>query len=238
MAKDDDKDKGNGSTPEEDLKKATREIDTLKGQIKELKKHEEASGQLARIIADPDVRDMLIAKERGDEVRVIVGDDNDDKGGDKGGDKDFDEMTRKELVEFMVDASSKAAANVFEERSRPITESLETLVRDRNSIKESDVRKEMAEVKKKFSDFDKFKTEIADLQEENPTLRVEELYHLARLRKGVDITKKVAPETEKPSSTSAVPSGKRERDKPIPPTTKGFQQLIDEHQAKTPDEDE
>ena len=237
MAENDDKVKDKKVEDDEPTAQL-EEIARLKGQVEALQKHEGASEQLAGIIADPDVREMLRAKQEGQEVRILVGDEEDDKDKDKDKDKDLDEMSRTELVEFMIDASAKASAATMDEKLEPIAASLASLTGNAEKTKAKELKAEISKVKEKHSDFDTYKKDIIALEKDNPGLRVEEYYQLARIRKGVDITKKVNPASEKPSSTSARPSGKTKREKPIPATSRGFGQLIDEALAKVSDDED
>ncbi len=213
---------------EGDLAKSKEENLKLEGRIEELKKHENASEQLSSLIADPDVRNLLRAKQNGDPVQVLVGDEKDPDPDKKG--KNLDEMSRSELAEHIIQESAKASKEVIQEGLGPVNDTLASLNDDKQEARKTELAKEVTTTRKKFEDFNEYQEAIAGLHETNPTLTVEELYYVAKQRAGKDITEKVNPASEKPSSTAASPPKKKQRDKPVPPTSKGFSQILTEYQ--------
>jgi len=207
-------------TPEGDELNEGEEADDIIRKLTEVEKKANDAGTLAKILADPDVRALLQAKEQGKKVKVL-----EDATIEELPDpdlSDLDEESKDSLKKVF--SYVKAALDI---RLKPLQEQMSKVSQYVEVSEGSKVKEEIASVRKKFSDFDDYRQDMVDINKVNPGLSVEELYFLAKTRKtgGFNVG---APKTdsERPQRSTARPAVVEK--KPVRPGKRGFDDLLNE----------
>lgn len=186
----------------------------------ELEERSKDSDKLTQLVADPDVRELLVAKERGKDVKVLSDDDKP---------LDLEDMSRNELTRHIVGEVGKLFDGVLGEKLKPLGEKLEGLETSEQMRREAKAQHELRHLGEKFPDVKNYSNEMSALRSENPELSAEETYLLARMRKGDGLpTTRVAVASERPSRVAVRPGRSEKRDEPLAVGKAGFNQLLDE----------
>ncbi len=183
--------------------------------------------KLGKLLGDPAVQEILEARDRGEEVRVSVGEEKKDKDPVTPTDKDIDieEMSNKDLKKHIADGMLDTIKTQITDAMKPLTSSLEELGNSRKAQQEQETLREWERMKQIDPELEEYKPKIIELHELNPNLSLEQLYVLAsgkKLEKG----KKLDLGTERPTPSKA--PTKRERKVPLLPGVRGFRQLVSE----------
>jgi len=188
---------------------------------------------LAKILADPEVRQVLEAKQRGEKVSLVVGDaepppkpvvpldDIEDT-------TDYDSLSNKDLAAHINKKMIKTIEAVVARSLDPVFNAVKNLGGLVQNNEAREVSQQIDRVKKKYPDFDNFIPDMQQLNKQNPGLSVEELYMISKIRKRpIEDVKPANVATEKPTTTSfrAKDSTKT---KPIPPGNVGFSSILSE----------
>ena len=159
----------------------------------------ESSQDLMKLLSDPDVMKVIEAKQGGSKVTVSLEDlvkspNVVDQVAELTKDMDSDDPQRDLLGQL---------AHLLDERLGPLADRIDAVENHaRNGVKK-DINAEVATARTKFSDFDAYKDMMVQLSEELPGLAVQELYVLAKTRKGdLDISNP-ATFVEKPTQQSS-----------------------------------
>jgi len=206
---------------EQNLLDKDKEIFELKEKLEKGKKEKE---DFSVIVANPEVRTILDAIDRGEAVRVIVGDE--DKSENAYDPETVEELDNKGLIDAAARRTVELLGGVLDKRLLPMQTDLSTLKDDKAEDKKKNAKKEVDQVLKKYPDFSTLAEEVIGLKKSNPSLSVEELYVLARTRKGKGFPDPRSTESEKPTTTTAAPT--KERKTPLPSGKKGFDQMLEE----------
>lgn len=161
---------------------------------------------LMAMLSDREINQVIQAKKNNQTVRVVVEDDDDavsDDGedDDEAGEEEDTEVedgttTRKQLIDGVLKAIDK--------KLKPFSDRLEMIEGLADEVQKGSIQREVAEVKGKHEDFEKYHKAMSALSKQIPGLRVEEYYLLAKARAG-DLA------LEKPSTFSEKPTGARTR---------------------------
>jgi len=210
------------TTPEQQtLLDRDKEIFELKQQLADGKKDKEAFSTLA---ATPEVRAVLDALDKGETVRVSVGDEAEDEPAYDP--ETVEDLSNVDLIKVTVKETVRALGSVMDEKLLPVATDLATLKGDKQKAQRDNTRAELNRAITKYPDFNAYAEDIIELKKVNPSLSVDELYVLARTRKGKGFPDPVRTSSEKPTSSTA--ASQKERKTPLPVGRKGMNQLLDE----------
>jgi phosphoenolpyruvate carboxylase len=168
--------------------------DNIAQKLAALEKKTNDSATLAKILADPDVRKVLEAKEKG---RKISLQDIDEKKVEVPEFDDEDELTSKVL---------KKVFGLIQTSVKPLEDKLANISSYVENTEGSKIKEEINAVRAKYPDFENYRETMVQLNRQNSGLSVEELYFLAKARKGSGFNVQNQTETERPRKTTAKPS--------------------------------
>ncbi len=188
----------------------------------------EGTEVLAQILADPDVRALLEAKQKGEKVKVVSAKQKEAvaKIAGFGDDVDFDALSNKQLADHMLKHFTTNIDAVFASKLEPITKVLKSLESYVGNTEAKTVAQRITEAKAKYSDFDTFVPDMQKLNKTSPDLSIEELYLISKRRKAGPADTKA--ESERPSTSPAKMPEKKKRDVPLPKGNAGFSILMSE----------
>lgn len=198
------------------------EQDDIIRKITEVEKKANDAGSLAKILADPDVRALLEAKEKGRKVRLV--DDVPEKKEleipepDLSGEDPETQQSLKKLYGHI-----RTALDI---QLRPLKEQVEKMNQYVESAEGGKVREEIAAARKKYQDFDDYREDMIQINKANPGLSISELYYLAKARKTGGFGAPRPTQTERPKKTTARPAVREK--KAISPGKKGFDALLED----------
>lgn len=208
---------------EEELKeeKEKKEAD-MTAKLSKMEAKVEDSSVLAKILADPDVRMLLEAKQKGEKVKVV---EDKPKKMNYAPPEDYEELSNKQLAEHILKQVGNTLDTSLASKLEPLINSIKNFEGYVGNIEAKTVSQQIDGAKKKFSDFNDYIPEMRELNKLNPSLNVEELYMIAKRRK-------VGPEaqnteSEKPTSSSTK-IAEKQRKIPLPKGRAGFDQLLKE----------
>ena len=218
--------------PEESEQKSETLVETRLSEIKDAV----AQGpQVAQLLADQDIQEVLRAKQRGEKVRVL-GENEYQKSQTpeepEAPPPDLDELSNKELAQYLVKTIvgelRKDVGKAIEESNQPLRAELSVLKTDREVRDTQSTRKQLDDVKKRYKDVEQYATPMVDVFKTNPGLSVEELYWIAKSRTvGTPPGGGIGPnpESERPAPAAAPPPIKLA--KPASPGSSHFKSLLE-----------
>jgi hypothetical protein len=183
---------------------------------------EQRNESLAKIAADPDVRRILEARQKGEQVKVTVGEDKPPEP-EPGwpDDEDLDMLSNTQLAD-------KVLKRAGEDVGRRLDKVMSTLQQVTQFVRTNEgeaVKRQVDEARAKYRDFDKFKQPILELNGKFPGLSVEELYFLAKKRAGGLEAPSGPTASEKPTTSPTKPSKRKEQ---VAAGRAGFGDLLDQ----------
>jgi hypothetical protein len=195
----------------------------LTGQVQQIAENR----VMTQLLSDPNLRAVIEAQRAGKKIKVIpLNDDGSDEGDGNDPDSrssqaasppvDLDSMSPAELTQHIIKEARKQAPKSKED---PKIQALQQQVQALTShIQQENAKKVDAEVKavmERYPDFDNHKPAMLQLSQENPGLKVQELYALAKMRAGESVSEPLDVATERPVSSAARPSNLRRPKGPI-----------------------
>ncbi len=206
-------------TKEGEVTSETKEAE-LAAKLETLEKKVESSGTLAQLMADPEVRAILEAKQRGEKVKVVLGEEKVPTKVEIEEDIDLDGLSNKDLVKHILKKVSTIFDGTLSSKLTPLTEQIKNLSGYVGTAETQAANKQIEIARGKHADFDTYIPEMRELNKVNGGLSVEELYLIAKSRKAGPDASKVS--SEKPTSTSVKAPAKVTRKNPLPPGKAGF----------------
>lgn len=221
------------------MEKSEREKE-LEQQITQLsEKNEELNQYNSSLLQDPEVLRIVQARQSGKDIKVMTTEEleaqrqaNQQQEEEE---VDYNEMDNSQLVEHILKKSSTVLANVVESKMKPILDKVGGVEGFVQESKQQQLRSQIEAARKKYTDFDDYRKKLVELNNEHPTLGVEELYVLAKTREGKAPALKTDVEaesrrssSERPVTSGGRPSEKKERKEPLPRGSSGFRQLLNE----------
>jgi len=192
---------------------------------------------VAQIIADPDVRAVLKAKENGENVKVISGETEtpsrtpnvlDFPAESMEEEVDVEEMTNRQLMKRFGDQIVTSVNSSIDKKLQGVNDRLDLVDGYVNLSEKKEATKQIEEAQSRFSDFEEYRSQMYDIYKTNPNLPITELYALAKIRSGHPISRDKNLESERPTSTSGRPRPNTRRSESLPPGTKGRRIAMDE----------
>lgn len=182
--------------------------------------------RLSQSLTDPDVAELLRAKEEGRSVRLSVGagDNAETAPAALPPDVDLDAMTPSQLVKEMM----KMLPEVIAEGVRPVVATVDGLAEERQTERKAAVASEANALVEKYPDFLEYRDSIKQLVTNNG-LKLEEAYVMARMRdgKGYPVAKRPA-SAERPSGMEVTfrSGAKSSRQKTARSGSRGFSDMV------------
>lgn len=193
----------------------------------------ESSGSaitIAKLVADPDIRKVLEARQQGKKVQISTDEELSQKPVEPS--KDIEEMTNQELTQHLSGVINSQVANLLKKQLEPFQRQLEQVTTQLQSKQSQEVASEIQEVRKQYNDFDDYRQDMLQLNQSNPGLSVEELYLVAKRRKGGSGAR--VNDTERPSTVNRGIPRKRVEPKVEAKGRGGFQQLLADALERVP----
>jgi hypothetical protein len=187
------------------------------------------TGMMAKLMADPEIRAVLEARQRGEKVEVRkAGQVREEE--EKEEDLDLDSLSPSKLAGVIVRRTVRELRKGMDEELGGIREQIKGLVSHAQASSAERTSAAVAEVREKHSDFDALVPQMIEINKKvGGTLGPEELYVLAKVRSGGSgavVRPDPRTESERPSSTVSRPGQRRKE--PVPAGARGFGQLLDE----------
>jgi len=159
-------------------------------------KADELLAKLSQNLTDPDVAELLRAKEEGRSVRLSVGAGADEQPAAPTlpTDTDLDAMTPSQLVKELM----KMLPGVISEGVKPLASTVDGLAEERLNERKASVTAEANALAEKYPDFLEYRDSIKQLVTNNG-LKLEEAYVMARMRDGKGYPVAKRPAAERPS---------------------------------------
>jgi hypothetical protein len=185
---------------------------------------------LAKLVADPDIRRILEARQRGEQVSVNVGDEPQQRQStpDVEDPEDFDMLDNQELANYLMKKMDRVLEEKVNQSIQGISQKVQSLEGYVQENETKSVKQQVAELREKYSDFDQYKDQMVELNRQNPNLTPEDLYFIAKKRSGhFDEPRPKESESEKPTQSVTRPP-KPDREEPLPQGKGGFDQMLGE----------
>jgi len=219
--------------------KAAKEAE-IQARLSKVADQSEAAQSLARIVMDPDVAAVLRAKQAGRKVKVEELTDEGNKPSDEAPPPDepfdYDTADNKALAKHILDSVARVVGQSLDTKLQPLSLKLQGLEADFTQRQTLSVQDQIQRAEKKFTDFKLFSQDMIQVHQSNPGLSVEELYYMAKMRKGGLEALTARTESERPGSSASKPVPTRKV--PLPPGRRGFDQLLAEALEKSSKLDE
>ncbi len=195
-----------------------------------------------KLLSDPDVRDLLARKAKGEKVTIETEGVEKEKTaeekinelifpkGEKPKDDSLEDLSNVELMEQMGELLKKALTPAVEEATKPLKDELEAMRGERETERKDKSARALADevlaVAEKYKDFEDHKEGIVELYEKGPT--IDDLYLLAKVKK-VGLPSE-SPDSERPFSY--LETDRRKAPEETRHGSRGFRDIIREATAK------
>lgn len=196
--------------------------------LKSIEANVSGNTEVAKLMADPDVRALLEAKQAGRKVKLVA----DDVAPPEEDEPDFNNMSNTDLVKHLGKVVVRAASEAAEKRMAGMEGQLTEVMRYIQTSETTGVQKQIETMKAKFPDFDNLRKTMAEINRATPGHSVEELYVLAKVREGGLEGLQSGLGSERPTGSTARPPRKQQRKVPLPTGRRGFAALLDEALSK------
>lgn len=177
-------------------KKIVERLETLSDEVKT----QSAAGAL---MADPQVRAILEARQRGEEVQVVSGKKEPEAPEVIEPPEDIDTLSHNELSDFIIKSVSQSVGarvdEAVEKLVSPLVERVKGVEGHVNQTQSAAADKDIRLLKRKYGDFDEYKQAMVTLHGQAPGLSVEQYYLLAKNTAGSPVTPDTHFESEKPT---------------------------------------
>jgi hypothetical protein len=190
--------------------------DSVSDRIKQLEENQ----ALTQVLADPDVQKVLSMKKDGKRIDV-----KELAKAEETADPDLEIKDDDPAAELL-----RKISGIMDKKLNPIAGRVDAIERVAQQVQSKEVNGQIAKVKEKHPDMDKYKEKMILLSQENPGLNVEELYIMARMRAGKLELDEPSTFSEKPTTQPRRPMGLKDR--PTPRGRQGFNQVVQEALSK------
>lgn len=185
---------------------------------------------IARMMADPDIRAVYDARRQGRKIHLV--DDDTYSSLTKKGEPevdptpvDLDALSPTELASHLEKRVLSGVEKRVNALLNPMMGRLDGITSVLQQDKTSKLAGEIATIRAKSPDFDNFRDDMLALSEKYVDMPVDELYMLARKRRGVPPVASTGTMSERPTTQSARPPIKRVNDSQFRGTS-GFRELL------------
>ena len=217
------------------------EEEALEQRLTQVEANTKDTQDVARLIAIPEVRDVLTAMQNGKDVKVLTGEE-----AREGlvphpeqppleplpSQEEFDEMSNSQLYDQVVKTVGTTLASnlkgIISEQLKPLQESISRAEGFIGQAEQENVQRQAVDLPKKYKDFGAYRDKMIELNSRHSGMNLEQLYHLAKLDAGSPVTPMTEMSTERPStSTGRAPKPSANR-APIGPGRRALRNKIDE----------
>lgn len=162
----------------------------------------ESQQALNALLADPDIRKVLEAKQKGQKVQVsdLVEEETEEVEEEPEEIAALDDKDPLKNTLRTIDSLINKKAGKLVDRIKELEAELEEVKGFAGSVQKKEVQTQVAAAQQKYPDFAKYREKMLEITKANPGLGVEELYLIAKARSG-DL------KMEKPSTFSERPQG-------------------------------
>ena len=199
----------------------------------EATKLRQASTAASNLLSDPAVRSVLEAKQAGVDISVISKADL-EKLHSKSKQEhveeppmDLNEVTDNEVLAAQI---MKRMSSAFDSA---LTQKLDPLLRKVTAVEQyatqnvaKDMDNQITQLRAKYQDFKDFESDMLDISKQSPNLSIEELYTLAKHRKGSPITPLSGLSSERPVTDATTRSIRSISSEKTPKGRQGFEELL------------
>lgn len=199
------------------LDEGETEVETPDPSEERLRRLEE-NAQVNQLLADPEIRAVIEARQAGKRVKVTSdeGETEPEAEAPIYGDLAEDDPIRKTLEQV-----DKLISTKLDRVLGPLAQRLAGVENLATEVKAKDLKTEVRELRGKYQDFNEYGTKMMDLAKAQPGLGVEELYLLAKHRSGKLSVSKPSTFSEKPTSQVSARTSKPTRKPTDPPRSQG-----------------
>jgi len=189
---------------------------------------------LAKLLADPDVRAVLDAKQQGKKLKLVSAEEASPQV-EKIEEPDWESVDNKGMADYILKSVANMTKNmVTSTASEMIQEQLKPLMGRLNAVdgyvvetQKNTIQQQIKDMRAQFKDFDEFQKDMLELNQVAPGLSLKELYQVAKNRKqGFEETPSNI-RTERPTNQPR-PSVRVARKTPLPNGRGGFDQSLAE----------
>lgn len=164
----------------------------------------------AKVMEDPDVLKVLQLKQAGKKASVseeVPPKEEDDDESDAKEPEDLESLTNREILALAERRAAKRVRDSARKQISKLEAQLEQVVGMLRNQQLETVNNQIAEAKKRYSDFDVFLPDMQVISQQNPGLNIDEVYYLAKRRKvGPSAEQRV--QSERPTATATRPPEK------------------------------
>jgi hypothetical protein len=202
------------SSGDEKVTKPSRE-DQIEEELTRVRSEVQEQGMMARLLADSDIQQVLAAKQKGQKLKIIAGEDASEPV--EKAPANLSDLSPEQLTEHIVKKAAKVVETSVDAKLNDIKQMLSGL---QGFVQQSEGEKVdglMKKAQEEHRDFDAYRTEMINIAKKHPGHTPEELYALAKLKRGVLFAdrEEAQVESERPSGTQTErENGKREKMKP------------------------
>ena len=199
-------------------------------EIEELRKSAESGKGMAEILADPNVRRVLEANKDGRTIRVLAEEVDDDKKNTppERTPQEINDMTNAELLAHSTSLVTTQLGEIVSRALGEVGKRVDALEGGARESQYKGLVEEIEAVKKKYPDFSRYADDMKDLRTQNPSLGVEELYIVARSRRGDGLPGTVDTDSERATKIlSRTPEGGKKK-KEYKKDRRGFSEALDD----------
>ncbi len=132
---------------------------------------------LTKLLTNPNVRAILEAEQRGENVRVVAG------AVENAPEVDFEEMTPRDVTKYILGLVPKMIAPEIAKVQRETNEQLSGIVTYLQGQARDSYRSEADTLRTQIDDFDAYVPDIKELAKTNQGLTIKELYQIAKSRR-------------------------------------------------------
>lgn len=183
---------------------------------------------MAQLAGDPEISKILQARNAGKKVSVV---DPDEKSNQvvESHKMDWEGMNNSQLVENIPKVLLPSVQQAIKEQLEPLLAQVSQLQNGAQQNEQEKIKSSIETTKQKFSDFEDYRASMISINKETPGLGVEDLYWLAKARKGDFVDARIEPtSTARPSNVAARPSLAESRKAPLATGRRGASQMLDE----------
>lgn len=222
-------------TPEQERAQREQELSEKLGKV--LDQNQDESGMLGRLLANPQVREVMAAQQDGRQVRVVSESETkteesistlkpDVEGLDLSVVEDLEELSRKDFAKAILGQAVKTLGGVLESNLGKLNKKVESFEGYVQDGERKAIQDEIATAKETYKDFNAYGKEIFELHQKHNSLNVDDLYWMAKRMYGDRSLPTV--ESERPTHTGGRPPIKRQRKTPLALGRAGMGQLLSE----------
>jgi len=185
---------------------------------------------LSRIVADPQVQQVLEARRLGKKVAVNVGDTSSQKAplrqetAPEPEDWDDPRAVARFLRQDILQQVGTTLKEALDPIINPLKDDLQAVKSHIQTNEAANFQRQVVELQKKYPDFDQFKPQMRELLQQNPGLGIEELYLISKRRSGDSEQAGRTTSSEKPTHERAKTRVKKES---TPMGRRGWNTILD-----------